>query len=261
MTKNAVVANEASGPPAALAERLAADAGKGVSGEQEDNIVPLIYILQTQSPQVSKRNPEYIEGAEPADIWLRNAAKPIVKGNDGFLFQPCHFTKDWVEWVPRTKGGGFVARHDDCPEDAVLTEDSENPNRKRYVRKNGNEVKETRYHVGFVLTENGAALPYVIPLTSSGHTVSRTWMTMMNAKQISGQVAPSWASLYRLTTRERINPAGTWFTFEVRDCGWVATVEDYERGAKLHQAFVEGQKVMDAPDEQQAALDPDQEAM
>jgi hypothetical protein len=39
--------------PAFLADRIKADAGKGVSSSQADNIVPLIYILQALSPQVN----------------------------------------------------------------------------------------------------------------------------------------------------------------------------------------------------------------
>ena len=69
--------------PAALAAMMEKDAGKGVSTAQEDNLVPLIYVLQTNSPQVNKRDERYIEGAEPGDLWLRNAPQPIVKGAEG----------------------------------------------------------------------------------------------------------------------------------------------------------------------------------
>ena len=69
--------------PAALADMMEKDAGKGVSTAQEDNLVPLIYVLQANSPQVNKRDERYIEGAEPGDFWLRNAPQPIVKGAEG----------------------------------------------------------------------------------------------------------------------------------------------------------------------------------
>src|SRR6202035_3091033 len=66
-----VTALRPGGPPAALADRMKADAGRGVSTAQEDNQVPLIYVLQPLSPQVDKRSEQYVEGAEPGDLWLR----------------------------------------------------------------------------------------------------------------------------------------------------------------------------------------------
>lgn len=232
--------------PAFMKSRLEKDVGKGVSTAQEDNLVPLIYVLQAQSPQVNKRNAAYIEGAEASDIWLRNAPDPIVKGDIGILFQPCFFSKDWGEWVPRDSGGGFVARHLELPQDAKKIEDPKNPNRVKYVRPNGNEIVEARHHVGYVITNNGP-LPYVISLSGSGHTVSRQWMFMMNGAQVDGQKAPSFAKLYKLTTKERSNASGTWFTLDVKDAGWVSSEADYQRGLELHDAFVKGEKKAEAP--------------
>lgn len=232
--------------PTFMKARMDKDVGKGVSTAQEDNLVPLIYVLQAQSPQVNKRNPNYIEGAEASDIWLRNSPDPIVKGDEGIIFQPCFFNKDWIEWVSRDSGGGFVGRHLELPQDAKKIEDPKNPNRVKYVRPNGNEIVETRHHVGFAITKNGP-LPYVISFSGSGHTVSRQWMFMMNGAQIDGQKAPSFAKLYKLTTKERSNTLGTWFSLDVKDHGWVSTEAEYTRGLELHDAFVKGEKKAEAP--------------
>jgi hypothetical protein len=243
-----VVPIRGGGVPAHLANDLDKHAGRGTSQAQEDNLVPLVYILQAQSPQLNRRNPAFIEGSEPGGIWLRNAADPVVPGEKGIIFQPCHFHKDWVEWIPRDKGGGFVARHADIPNDARRTEDPQNPSRVRFVRPNGNEVIETRYHVGLV-HRGDDRMPYVIPLTSSGHTVSRTWMQLMNTfRTPGGKIAPSFARLYRLTTAERTNAAGTWFTWKVDDLGWVPTGEDFKAGAALADAAEAGTKGIGDPD-------------
>lgn len=240
------VTDQKSALPAFMADRAAQDAGKGVSTDREDNQVPLIYVLQALSPQCNKRNNAYVEGAEPGSIWLRNSPDPIVPGDGGLLFQPCAFQKDWVEWVPRDNGGGFVGRHDTLPADAKEVADPKNPNKVRYVLPSGNEVIETRYHVGFVIREGHTPMPYVIPLSSSGHTVSRQWMFMMNSKMLGAdKKAPSWACYYRLKTKERSNKRGeTWFTFDVSDAGWVPTLHDYERGAALYEAFASGERTI-----------------
>jgi len=235
------------GVPSILAERMARDAGKGISKDQSDNMVPLIYILQAQSPQVMKRNPQYIEGAEAGSIWLRGIGDPVVNGEEGVLFQPCYFNKDWVEWIPRDAGGGFVGRHPVLPDDAKNVGDPRNPNRVNMMRPNGNQLRETRYHAGLV-HGRGAPMPFVIPMSSSGHTTSRSWMFLMNSKQLpGGGTAPSFAQLYRLKTKLRTNAQGEWYAWDVEDEGWVSSIKDYELGNALHDAFDVGAKDAEVP--------------
>lgn len=241
------------GLPAELQERFQADAGRGTSQRTEDNIVPLVYILQAQSPQVLPKNPNYIDKAAASDIWLRNARVPIVDGEEGMIFQSCHFGIEWVEWQPNR--GGFVGRHAALPADASSQPDARNANRITYVRKNGNEVVETRYHRGFVI--GGAfglkdypdlVMPYVIPFSGTGHTVSRQWMSLMNQFVPTGgkKPAPSWARYYHLTTRLRKNAQGEWYGWDVADWGWVPDLTAYDRGAALCSQFETGERQAEA---------------
>lgn len=246
--KKAVAKTNGNGGVPSYLKDYAGDAGKGTSSAQEDNLVPLIYVLQATSPQAVKRNPEYIEGAEAGAIWLRNSEQPLVSGEEGILFQPCFFYKDWVEWIPRDSGGGLVGRSDDCPAEAKEVQDPQNPKMKRYVLPNGNDVIETRYHIGYVFLDDGRALPYVIPLKGSGHSFSKAWMFMQNGKQGPDGTYASWTFLYRLTTKFRSNNMGDWYMFEAAEANhngpknsWV-TEEQYKRGAKLNAAFERGSK-------------------
>jgi hypothetical protein len=227
--------------PSFLGAAASADAGKGVSTDQADNLIPLIYVLQPLSPVCNKRDPSYIEGAEPGALWLKNSANPIVDGETGFVFQPCFFSKDWVEWVPRDAGGGYAGRHATLPKEAKELRDPKNPQKVKYVMPNGNECIETRYHAGYVLTDNGP-LPYVIPMSSTAHTASRGWMFMMNGKRLGGNKLPSWACTYRLKTKQKSNAAGTWFTWDIIDEGYVPDQETYDAGKALFDAFNSGAK-------------------
>lgn len=254
--KKAVVKANGSGAVPSYLKDYEADSGKGTSSAQEDNLVPLIYVLQANSPQTLKRNPDYIEGAEAGGIWLRGSEPPVIDGEKGILFQPCFFSKDWVEWIPRDSGGGFVGRHDSCPAEAEVVQDPKNPNIKRFILPNGNEVKETRYHIGYVFLDGGKrVLPYVIPLSGSGHSFSKQWMFMMNSKQSSAGTYAAWALLYRLKTKFRTNVHGDWYMFEVSEANhngpkdsWV-TEEQYKRGAALCSAFEQGGKSTETPEE------------
>jgi hypothetical protein len=260
--------------PADVAELLESTAGQGVSTLQEDNLVPLVYVLQAQSPQTLKRNPAYIDGAEAGGIWLRNAADPVVPGDEGILFQPCYFSKDVVEWKwPREVGsqGGFIGRHDfrEGEDITALAErlgaekkvDPRNPNTFSWVIDGKSELIETRYHTGFVIREGHNPAPFVIPLSSTGHTFSRTWMFKMNQKLTpSRKIAASYAYLYRLKTVFKSNASGEWYMFDVDDGTpvWVhySDPNDYQeallRGRDLAVAFESGAKQAAAPDESAA---------
>lgn len=246
--------------PDFLADRAKADAGKGVSQSADDNLVPLAYILQAQSPQCQSRNPDYIPGAQAGHIWLRNSGLPTIDGEEGFLFQPCFFVKTWVEWIPRSMGGGYAGVHDERPFDAVETPDPQNPDKMQWILPNKHEVKEVRSHVGYAIIGD-QAFPYVIPMSGSGHTASRAWMFLMGTKTIGGERAPSWAALYRVKTKFRTNASGEWFTWDVHDAGWVQTEAEYNRGAALNLSFATGEKSIAAEDEEQPAGDPDTAAM
>lgn len=253
--------------PAHLVEAAKEDAGRGVSTDRADNIIPLIYVMHPLSPQVDESSPQHVAGARPGSIWLRNWQTPMVPGDQGILVQPCAFGKDWPEWVPRTSGGGFVARHPnkiataedvkkygdklvegedvpDCP-DATFKVDQTN-RQKVWSRPNGNNLILTRNHAVRVILGEGQALQYMIPMKGASHAVSKEWMGKMMVKHApDGTLLPSFSCLYRLTTRQRKNQKGTWYQFQVADAGYV-TPEDYRAGRALNAAVESGEKVAEA---------------
>lgn len=260
--------------PAEAMGELQQDAGKGVSTLARDNIIPMIYVLQPLSPQVQDRDKDrFIEGAKPGFFWLRNSPVPIVDGDLGMAFQPCHFKRDAVEWIPRDMGGGFVARHSFIGPDESLdemakrmkwdVEPSDNKRRPPTYRNGDNEIKEVRYHAGFVhggllglADAAGLVLPFVIPFAGTGHGVSRGWMTSINQHTFPGdssKVLPACTRLYKLTTKWRKNAAGEWAQVFVDDTlGWVPgfpqELDAYRRGIALHDAIERGEKELETPD-------------
>jgi hypothetical protein len=250
--------------PSFLKERAKASAGRGVSTDQADNLIPLVYVLQGLSPQVNKRGDAYVEGAEPGDFWIRNAAVPIIKGAEGLIFQPCSFDKEWVEWIPLDDGGGFVGRF---PFKAVVETSAiekgrevkgftlngrpltqvKDPrtNRTSLQTEAGNDLVETRYHTGFVNFADGAIAPYVIPFKSTGHTSSRAWMGLIMRKIDDGEIVPAWCYTYKLVTKHRKNKQGEWFVIEAQDHAPIKTEEEFNRGEALWQALKKGEKTFD----------------
>ena len=231
--------------PAYLDEAMK-HAGEGISKEADDNLVPLASVLQALSPQVDETNPSYVPGAKAGDIFLKSHESPVMKGSEGVLFQPCYNYRDWVEWRTRDTGGGFVMRYPIDPQrkrECPVGDATQKPDG-RFVRPNGNEVLETRYVVGFICI-GSQGLQFVIPFTSTGHTVARTWNTAMNHRLMpNGQPWPAYTQVWRLKTRQRKNSKGAWYVLEPA-FERMATTAEYARGLKMHDDFETGTKAME----------------
>ena len=202
-------------------------AGLGNSRDAADNSMPFLAILQKGSPQVNKQDPAYIKGAE-AGMLLNTATGQIWSGEDGIPVVPCGIQKNYVEWVPREKGGGYVATypHDSrLPKEMGAVEDD----RRRLVLPSGNHLVETLYTLG--LLADGS--PIVIGATSTALKPMRDWMTARNAQRLpSGKTAPSFAKVYRLKTIWQKNDSGDWF-------GWKVFLEDGWTPANLFEPALE----------------------
>jgi hypothetical protein len=237
--------------PAELVSQTEADAGKGVSQDWGDRIIPLLGVLQTNSPACDKRGPEYLEGAEPGHIWLRGARVPIRDGLAGIVAIPCGMLHSFIEWAPAR--GGFVARHDHQPRDAVASFSTTEGGyqRRSLVRPNGNEIEHNREF--FVLVEGAY---YLLPLKSTGHKFAREWQTMFHQFRHpkTGKVMPSFARKYRLTTKPRANAMGRWFGFQFADEGFVS-VDEYQAAQALNNIVEQGRYRIDRSTDDGADLE------
>jgi hypothetical protein len=235
--------------PAEMLDEMIADAGAGLSTSADDNIVPFIVLLQDMSPEVKKRDPNYVEGAE-AGMYMNKASKQLYAGDRSMAertglpqleFQHCILDKCVVEWIPRLDGGGFIARHQD-------------PNKTIWKNADGShDLIETRYHFGNIVND-GNPRPAVLAFSSTGHTTSRQWMTTMNEFKINdpktGQVMrnaqgepltlPAWARKYIVGTKARENKKGSFFVGTVEDGGFIRDANIRSTGKKLHDAVKSG---------------------
>lgn len=204
----------------ALRARMRSDAGKGVSTKAADNLVPLLQVLQPLSPQVLKKNPGYIAGAEAGDFIAKSLDPPVISGKDGFYFQPVGMYQEWVAWVPRERGGGFAGRYPynggTPPKGAKLKARKADGGRRPPAFAMGEtDLVDTRYVPGF-MWDDGTPTPFVIPFTSTGHAVAKGWMSrQMNLQDDEGNILPAFAALYQLTTTGAKNNLGEWFKIQI----------------------------------------------
>jgi len=237
--------------------------GVGVPDKPEDFLIPMAKVLGPQSPEVLKNNPNQVKGAEAGDILIKNAPIPLVKAEEGFLFQPCFRDEAVIEWLARGKGGGggggFVARH---PADyikksgnAKRVPDPQSKDRMIWVNvKTNNGLVETRYFSGYMIDETGKnpPMPLVLPFSSTGHTVAKQWNMMIAQQRLGGKPVDIWLVYYKITTKLRQRGDQSWYLFDVAnildddgDAMWAPTDADVARGKSLHESLARGERNID----------------
>jgi hypothetical protein len=243
--------------PADLLKMMEGDAGKGVSTSADDNIVPLLYILQKGSPQCDRDDKaKYIKGAMPGNLWFRGTAAVIDVEDEPLLFIACYFGKRWIRW--RANRGGYVDAYAKRPDDAKQVADAKNPDRMVWRMPNDkgeyndacDAVVETREYAGLGRVGD-KWLSVVFPFSSTGHTPAREWMGLINQKTVPGtdRPAPIFSHVYKVDTIRRENDEGSWYQARIIDAGeedgkavaqMVDDVELYKAARKIHADFSSG---------------------
>ena len=220
--------------PAEFLGMLEEDAGKGVSTSPDEVGIPFLYILQDMSPQVKKRDPQYVEGAEVGDIY-NNVTREVIPASVGIEFIACGFEAAQVEWKPNR--GGFAGKH---PHDTPLLaqkKPKQEGDKVVMVIDNGNILTETKYHYGF-FRRRGSQDRWemcVIGMASSMIKNSRELEGMKRRTYLpSGKVAPAFSRIYNFSTKLVSKDGKDWFVWEIAQDRWV-NGEEYAAG----KAFAE----------------------
>ena len=191
-------------------------AGEGAAYDSSEMQIPFVRILQAMSPQLKKREAEYIEGSEQGDMF-NTVTKQYWTGEEGVTVIPCFQTTKYLEFTPREQGGGF--RGEIAPTDPVLQK-TERQGAKE-ILPSGNELVKSDQHYCLIVGEDGSFQPAVIDMKSSQLKVSRRWKTQIAMQKIknpkTGQlVTPAvYATMWKLTVTEESNDKGDWFNYQV----------------------------------------------
>lgn len=182
----------------------------------EDYAVPFLNVLQSNSPAVESH-----ASARPG--WLLNTGnEEFFDGATGVAFIPSYTQHVFVEWVPRNEGGGFVAVHALDSEVVKKAKAEQEFGKYKMIKGNpkSNDLVETFYVYGILLTDNGAASQVIIAFTSTKNKVYKQWMDKARSIQVKlpdGRrvVMPLFAHRYRITTVAQKNKKGSYFNFRV----------------------------------------------
>jgi len=194
--------------------------GEGAAYDSSEMQIPFVRILQAMSPQLKKREAEYIEGSEQGDMF-NTVTKQHWTGEDGITVIPCFQTTKYLEFTPRDQGGGF--RGEIAPTDPILKR-TERMGAKEMLP-TGNELVKSDQHYCLVVEPDGTYQPVVIDMKSSQLKVSRRWKTQIAMQKIAhprdGRMVtpPLFATQWKFTTVEESNDQGTWFNYSIEKIG------------------------------------------
>ena len=200
------------------ADLIMSNAGKGLENiTSEDITIPRLSIIQANSPQRKKKDEKYIENADEGDVF-NTVTSQVYK--EPLTVIPCAYRKTYVEWIPREKGGGFVAAYDIRPSDTTT-----DPATRKSFLKNGNQLVDTAEHFVIIKRDDDSFESAVLTMTSSNLTVSRKWNTLLKMKKINvkGQMIdpPSFMYEFTLSTVEATNDQGTWQKYKIEEIGQI----------------------------------------
>jgi hypothetical protein len=234
------VATTGRGGTLADASLYASYAGQGMEDvRSEEMLVPILRILQSNSPQCDEESPKYMPDAKPGMIL--NTATQELYPKEGFDVVLCYRDHNFIEYVPRNNGGGFVAMHDPSEDLIAKLREEQGEFGKLKLDPNNdtsNEIVETYYFYGIVhprVDEDGKPIddfdPFrgVFPLASTQIKKYKMMMTTINGIQLRPPVVkkptpfPIFAHVWRIGTQPESNKKGRFYGWKTSLRGGSAT--------------------------------------
>lgn len=193
-----------------------ADAGLGNENiTNEDVLIPRLSIAQALSPQLKKQKAEYLPGLEEGGLF--NSATGEIYPQPT-LIVPVLYRKRFVEWIPRSAGGGLVNPDHD---ESVLELCKRDGETGAMLLENGHEIIETPEHFVLMVKDDGSWEEMVVSMSKSRRKVSKAWnLKIRNIKlrhPTTGiMVSPArFYGAWSLATVMETNDKGDYFNYKV----------------------------------------------
>lgn len=201
--------------PTVSEEDIFADAGVGNENiTMDDKVVPRLSIVQSMSPELKKTKSEFIEGAEEGSVF-NTATRELY--TSPLVIIPVAYQKRYIEWVPRSAGGGLI-NPNHSPE---ILEECTPGDKGKYLLGN-NEVVITPEHFVLVMHDEGSFEQAVLSMAGSKGKISRQWNTLIGGIQLrhpktNKLVSPArFYGAYEFTVTPESNENGDWMNWRVR---------------------------------------------
>jgi hypothetical protein len=240
---NAVTVQPSAVPTTVDNSMYESDAGAGNENVTAQNMaIPIISILQANSPQCKKSDPKYVVGASEGDFY-NNVTNVVMKGDLKVI--SCFFEKVFIEWMPNR--GGLVKIHDaNTPLKDQITMIANSDGKMIPTLASGNVLAETDQNYVLIIKEDGTYEPAVISMASSALKPSRIWNTLINGQQLMKSDGRTpfkparYAFFYKLFTKGLVKGTNSWSTWAVESAGQVTDPNLYNAAKGLYNAVKGG---------------------
>lgn len=230
---------------AAPIESYEGASGQGLErAEARDFLTPTLKLLQSMSDEVSQ---ELVPGAA-AGSWLLTSTQELWGGADGVRVVPCFYSREYVEYVPRNAGGGFVGVH--ASSDPIAST-FRRVGKRLTNPESGNDIQDTARLFVLVETPTGHQ-PAIVSLKSTGMKTAKKWLSMIAAQRLQGKAGPfnppMRAFSYRLSSERVTNDEGTFYVPAIGDAVLVTASAVAEQARAFYDMASRGNAKV-APDE------------
>lgn len=222
------------------------DAGLGTEGiSAADVLMPRLKLLQSNSNECKPRDPNFVPGAAEGK-WLDTIRREVF---DEFIFVPCNYQRQFVEWKPLEQGGGLVRN---WGEDDHRIRECTSDEFGRYKTPEGHDLIPTPtyfgYRVGTIAVRGEPVVPCdhqsVLMMPGTAAKISARWASGIKAIKVprkdgSGNYnPPSFYLAYKLSCVGQKNDKGSWVIPIVERFGltselYPAMIKDFKDFAQL----------------------------
>ena len=227
------------------------DANQGLGNLGMDDLaIPFLRILSDTSPQIKKRDPLYIEGAESGMIY-NTLTKEIYDGEAGVGVIPCAYQRQYIEWTDRGEGSGAPINIYPAESD-ILSKTTRDDQRKDRLA-NGNYIEDTANHYCLVIGADGTSSQVLVAMKSTQRKKSKRWNSLMLGLKMKGAnglfTPPSYSHLYTLKTVAESNNLGNWFGWDISRVGPVEDLDIYNTAKAFADSVAKGEVKVKHEDE------------
>ena len=236
--KQVAVKQEAGLPSDALFE---ADAKLGFENiDQESLALPILKLLQNGSGEAQKRNPNYVEGAEPG-MFFNTVTRKLYDGDKGIQVIPCHYRLEYQEWADFGTGSGRPENIYPASSDILSKTTKDAMGKDRLP--NGNYIQKTSQHF-VIITDGKSAETALISMYSSQAKVSRKWNSMMMSITKNGKdgpyTPPPFSHYYKISSVENTGKGNQWYGYNIVKVGEVSDANVYKRAKTFYESCRRG---------------------
>lgn len=184
--------------------------GQGFEHQTQDDIqVAMLLVTQALTPQVANQS---IPGIKPG-LLMNNVTEELA---EQMLFVPAVTNQVYIEWVPRDKGGGFVAVHDIRSDIVKAAREAAAGSLK--LKHGENDLVQTFQVFGVLCNETDPLGMVMIPFSKTKIRVYKQWMTRLRQfqpKREDGRrfTPPLYAHLTKISTVKQKSPKGEFFNY------------------------------------------------